>query len=78
MLVFFFLITDLYFLNSAVIAQIFGPIAELVVPIGIPIKDTKAEMETHTVIVEAKIKKVFNSLELYKSFCAFYSSIYFN
>ena len=57
MLVFFFLITDLYFLNSAVIAQIFGPIAELVVPIGIPTKDTKAEMATHTVIVEAKIKR---------------------
>ena len=53
----FFLIIDLYFLISAVIAQIFNPIAELVIPIGIPIKEAKAEMETHPVIVEAKIRK---------------------
>ena len=31
---FFFLISDLYFLNPAVIAQIFNPIAELVILIG--------------------------------------------
>ena len=40
--VFFFLIIDLYFLIPAVITQIFNPIAELVIPIGIPTKETKA------------------------------------
>ena len=38
---FFFLIMDLYFLIPVVITQIFNPIAELVIPIGIPIKETK-------------------------------------
>ena len=39
---FFFLIIDLYFLTPAVIAQIFNPIAGLVIPIGIPTKEAKA------------------------------------
>ena len=47
----------LYFLISAVIAQIFNPIAELVAPIGIPTKEGKAEMETHPGIVELKKRK---------------------
>ena len=38
MLVFLFLIIDLYFLIAAVIAKIFNYIAELVIPIGIPTK----------------------------------------
>ena len=54
---FFFLIIDLYFLIPTVIAQIFNPIEELVIPIGIPTKEAKAEMETHPVIVQAKIRK---------------------
>ena len=54
---FFFLIIDLYFLIPEAIAQIFNPIAELVIPLGIPIKEAKAEMQTHPVIVEAKIRK---------------------
>ena len=41
----------------AAITQIFNPIAELVIPIGISIKQAKAEMETHPVVVEAKIRK---------------------
>ena len=48
---FFFLIIDLYFLIPAVITQIFNPIVELAIPIGIPTKEAKAEMETHPVIV---------------------------
>ena len=76
---FFFLIIDLYFLIPAVIPQIFNPIAELVIPIGIPTKEAKAEMETLPVIVEAKKKEsVQYNLELYKPFCAFYSSIHFD
>ena len=54
---FFFLIIDLYFLIPAVIAQIFNSIAGLVIPIGIPTKEAKAEMETDQVIVEIKISK---------------------
>ena len=42
---FFFLIIDLYFLIAAVITQIFNPIAELVILIGIPSKEVKAEIE---------------------------------
>ena len=52
---FFFLNSDLYFLIPAVFTQIFNPIAELVNPIGIPIKEAKAEMEAHPVIVEITI-----------------------
>ena len=54
---FFFLITDLYFLIPAVIAQIFNPITELVIYTGIPSKEAKAEIETYPVIGEAKIRK---------------------
>ena len=66
-----FLIIDLYFLIAAVIAQFFNPIAQLVIPIVIPTKEARAEMETRPVIVEGKIRK------LYKPFCAFYSSVHF-
>ena len=55
---FFFLIIESYILILVVIAQIFNPIAELVVPIGIPTKEAKGEMETHPVIVEDKIRKI--------------------
>ena len=48
---FFFLIIDLYFLIPAVIAQIFNPIAELVLPKGIQSIEVKAETEMHPVVV---------------------------
>ena len=54
MLLFFFLIIELYVLIPAAIAQIFNPIAELVIPIGITIKEAKEEIEIHPVIVGAK------------------------
>ena len=56
MLIFFFLIIDLYFFIPEVIAQIFNPIGELVIPIGIPTKKAKSEIEIHPVIVEAKTR----------------------
>ena len=59
---FFFLIIDLYFLITAAIAQIFNAIIELVIPMGIPIKEVKAEIEIHPVIVEAKIRKFQHTL----------------
>ena len=52
---FFVLIIDLYFSVPAVITQIFNPVAELVIPIGIPTKEAKPEMETHPLTVEIKI-----------------------
>ena len=51
---FFLLIIDLYFLILAVVAQIFYHIAELVIRIGVSIKEEKAEIEIHPVIVEVK------------------------
>ena len=44
MFFFFFLIIDLYFLVPAVIVKIFNPIAELVTPLVIPIKEPEAEI----------------------------------
>ena len=53
---FFFLITDLSFLISAVIVQIFNPIAELAISAGIiPSKQTKAKI--YPVTEETKIRK---------------------
>ena len=54
---FFFLIIDLYCLIPPVIAQTFHHIGEHVIPIGIPIKEAKLEIEIHPVTVEAKIRK---------------------
>ena len=53
---FFFLIIDLNFLVPAIITQIFNSIAELIILIGIPSKEAKAEIEMHPVTAEAKIK----------------------
>ena len=44
---FSFWIIDLYFLITAVIAQISISTANLAIPTGGPNKDTKTEMETH-------------------------------
>ena len=54
---FFFLIINLYFLIPAVITQIFNPITNLVIPIGISTKEAKAEMKTQSATVETKVIK---------------------
>ena len=54
---FFFLVIDLYFLIPVVVAQIFHPIAELAIPIEMPIKEEKAENQIDPVIVETKTRK---------------------
>ena len=54
---FFFLIIHLYSLIPAVIAQVFNPIADLVIPIGIPGKEAKGEIEMHPLTAVAKIRK---------------------
>ena len=53
----FFLVIDFYFFIPTAIAQTFNPIGELLIPIGIPIKEAKAEIEIHAVLVETKIRK---------------------
>ena len=54
---FFFWIIDQYFLIPTAIAQVFSPIAELIVLIVMPIKEAKAKLEIYPVVVEAKIRK---------------------
>ena len=56
-LFFFFLVIDVYFLIPAAIEQIFNPITELVIPVRIPSKDVKADIDIQPVIVEAKVGK---------------------
>ena len=68
----FFLIIDLYFFISAAIAQLLNPTAEIVIPIRIPAKKAKAEIEKHPVNAEAKTKKCLYNLESYKAFRTFY------
>ena len=46
MLFLLYLIIDLYFLISAVIAQILNPIAELLIPTGVPSRETNGEIGT--------------------------------
>ena len=79
---FFFLIINLYSLIPAVIAQIFNPIAELVILIGIPRKDANKKLEIHALNVEAKIRKcsvwfrvvqTFLCFLLINSFCTTFS-----
>ena len=52
---FFFLIIDFYFSIFALIAQIFNPIVELIIPSEISTKEVKAEMEIYTVIAKTKL-----------------------
>ena len=51
------MLLDLYFLIPVAIEEILNPVAELVIPIRIPTKEAKAEMETHPTIVEITISK---------------------
>ena len=67
MLLLLFLCYSLTFFITAVIAQISNPIAEFIIPIGIPTKEAKAEIEIHSVIVERKKEEsVKYNLELYR------------
>ena len=53
---------DLYFLFPVSITQRFNPIPELLIPIGIPSKEAKEEIEIDPVTAEAKKKKMFNRI----------------
>ena len=75
MFCFFFLIIDLSLLIPAVTAQIFISAAEIAeIPIGIPTKEAKADMETHLVNTEAKISIKCN-LKLYKLLLFFLGAV---
>ena len=54
---FFFLIIDLYVVILGVIALIFNPNAELLIPIGRTSKKAKAEIEINSVTVEVKMRE---------------------
>ena len=54
---FFYLIIELYFLITAVIAQIFIPTAEPLIPTGIAINEAHAEIVRQPVTVDTKIRK---------------------
>ena len=56
MFLLFLLITDLYFLIPAVIAEIFHPIAELLTLKGILRKEAKPKQEKQQVTREAKTR----------------------
>ena len=71
---FFFLFIELCFTIPEVIPQNSTPITYLVIPIGIPIEEQKAEMEIQPVTAEAKIRY---DLKQYKPFWTSYSSIHF-
>ena len=47
----------LYFLIPAIIVQIFNPIAKIIIPLAILTQEAKAEIETHPVTAEIKIRK---------------------
>ena len=68
---FFFLIFDLYFLIPVVITQISSPTTELVIPIGIPTKGAKVEMEVHPVTLETQISKCSIKFKILQKFLCF-------
>ena len=77
----FFLNRGLIHFNSCSYCGSFSLIAELVTPIEISIKETKADKETHPVIAEPKIKKKLNIIRscanLFVLFTHQFISVYF-
>ena len=61
----------------AVIAQIFNPIAEMVIIIGIPTKEANTKIEINPVSVEAKIRKCSTQFTVAQTFLFFSSSIHY-
>ena len=57
-MLFKFFPTILFYHVSSYLSWLF--LAEIVIPIGVPSKEAKAEIEIYPENVEAKIKKVFN------------------
>ena len=75
-MLYLFLIIDLYFLIPVVTARISNPIAYIAMPKGIPTKEAKTKIETHSVTTEVKINKCSIQLKSLQTFFASYSSNY--
>ena len=58
-LLFFFFLFFYWLILSNILQllHIFDPNAEFLIPIGIPTKEVKSEIETHPLILEAKTRK---------------------
>ena len=52
--------------------------ADLVIPIGIPTKEAKAEIGIHPVIIEPKIRNCSTLFWMVQTFFTFYASIHFD
>ena len=59
MLLLLFLMTGLYLLIPAVIAQIFNPTTKPAMPTGAPTSETNAEIEIQLLAAETKSRKMF-------------------
>ena len=53
---------DLYFSINAVIAQIFNPIAELLISTGTVTNEAEAEIQTHSLTTETKNRTIFKMI----------------
>ena len=69
-----FLIIDFCFLIFAIIPEVFNPIGKPTIPLEISIREAKAGMNIHTVTGKERVQC---NLESEKSFCSYYSIIYF-
>ena len=58
-------------ISQTPIAQMFNPIAELVILIGIPGEEQKAEIEIHPVIAESKLRKCSIQFRVVQTFLCF-------
>ena len=61
---------DVYFLIPTVIAQMFIPIEQVKILLGIPSKETNAKIEIHSVNVKNKSSQY--NFEFYKLCCSSY------
>ena len=58
----FFLMIDLYFSINTVIAQIFNPIAELLISTGTVTNEAEAEIQTHSLTTETENRTIFKMI----------------
>ena len=50
---------------------LFNPIAQLIIPIGIPTKEAKAGMETHPLLAEIAMNKCSKQFKTLRTFLCF-------
>ena len=69
----FFSMVDYYFVVPAVIAQIFNPSAELVIPIGTLTNEANTKIVIQPATAETKIRKSSNWFRAHAPFYAFHA-----